>query len=227
MLKTRKPTGGKPRGFLICQWQAGERIYRMANVAHNWLERKPALEHLLPDLSPGRKERHGPCPFCGGEDRFIVFADSGRGWCRQCGWKGDALQLLRDRDGLSFLEAKKALGLDTYTAPAAKRQATIHSFALAVAKREYQAWQRRVFHGLIDHYRELSTECDIAEVGYRAIHRAPELYTPEERRCWTHRLATIYDRLATLEHDLDLMTYDRNEAQRFGWWRQESEARHG
>ena len=58
----------------------------------------------------------GPCPWCGGKDRFTLFTGQGteglgRYWCRQCGKGGDAIQFLRDLDGLSFLEAKAALGL--------------------------------------------------------------------------------------------------------------------
>ena len=35
----------------------------------------------------------GPCPKCGGEDRFRVWPEAGNSgtgsfWCRQCGWKG-------------------------------------------------------------------------------------------------------------------------------------------
>jgi DNA primase len=52
-------------------------------------------------------EYAGPCPWCGGRDRFRVWPDAERPgyWCRQCGKKGDGIQYLRDRDGLSFAEA--------------------------------------------------------------------------------------------------------------------------
>lgn len=58
----------------------------------------------------------GPCPFCGGRDRFTIFTRQGRDnlgrfWCRQCGKSGDAIQFLRDIDGLGFKEAKRQLGL--------------------------------------------------------------------------------------------------------------------
>lgn len=60
-------------------------------------------------------EFKGPCPFCGGRDRFCVWPNhpSGRGryWCRRCGKQGDAIQYLRDRDGLGFLQACRALGV--------------------------------------------------------------------------------------------------------------------
>ena len=45
----------------------------------------------------GTQEYHGPCPFCGGKDRFIVWTD--RDWphwfwlCRKCGRDGWADEL--------------------------------------------------------------------------------------------------------------------------------------
>lgn len=78
--------------------------------------------------TPG--ELCGPCPFCGGKDRFTLFTRQGteglgRFWCRQCGKGGDAIQFLRDVEGLSFAEAKRAVGLEDMqprprTAPADK-----------------------------------------------------------------------------------------------------------
>lgn len=63
-------------------------------------------------------EHAGPCPFCGGVDRFRAWPDhpSGRGrwWCRQCGRGGDAVDYLRERDGLGFAEAVEALGMTSY-----------------------------------------------------------------------------------------------------------------
>ena len=58
----------------------------------------------------------GPCPECEGEDRFRVWpdhpkSDTGRFWCRQCGWKGDGIDYLRDLRGLSFREACEELGV--------------------------------------------------------------------------------------------------------------------
>lgn len=57
----------------------------------------------------------GPCPFCGGEDRFRVWPNhpdgKGRWWCRRCGQSGDAVDYLRARDGLAYREAMERLGL--------------------------------------------------------------------------------------------------------------------
>ena len=59
-------------------------------------------------------EHKGACPLCGGDDRFLAWPDhpSGRGrfWCRRCGRKGDAIDFIRERDGLTFPEAVRALG---------------------------------------------------------------------------------------------------------------------
>ena len=55
-------------------------------------------------------EWHGPCPKCGGTDRFIVWPKDGRYWCRQCGAKGDTLQAARDFLGHSFRKAAELAG---------------------------------------------------------------------------------------------------------------------
>jgi len=49
----------------------------------------------------------GPCPFCGGEDRFNVWpnADPPHWWCRQCEKGGDAIAYIMQRDGLDFRAA--------------------------------------------------------------------------------------------------------------------------
>ncbi len=79
-------------------------------------------------------EYSGTCPFCGYEWwTFRVWPETGRYWCRRCEKSGDAIQYLRDRRGLSFIEACEYLGHDPgprkeqpRTAPAAwvPREAT-------------------------------------------------------------------------------------------------------
>src|SRR5438094_9406605 len=49
----------------------------------------------------------GPCPFCGGRDRFRVQPERGLWWCRGCGgerWE-DAIAYVMRRDGVGFPEA--------------------------------------------------------------------------------------------------------------------------
>lgn len=59
-------------------------------------------------------ELAGPCPRCGGRDRFLVWPKRPRGGaylCRGCGAQGDGIEFLREFMGLSYLEACSALGL--------------------------------------------------------------------------------------------------------------------
>jgi len=71
-------------------------------------------------------EWQGPCPGCGGDDRFHVWPEKNEGegsyWCRQCEKSGDGIQFLRDFEGISFHEACARLGKDMpqkpdYTTP--------------------------------------------------------------------------------------------------------------
>lgn len=50
-------------------------------------------------------EYAGACPWCGGNDRFRVWPNKGRYWCRRCHKTGDAIQYIRDFRGLSYQEA--------------------------------------------------------------------------------------------------------------------------
>ena len=71
-------------------------------------------------------ELAGPCPFCGGDDRFRAWpdsGDSGRWWCRSCDRKGDGLQLLIDLHGMTYRQACDHLALET------RRQTPSTSFA--------------------------------------------------------------------------------------------------
>jgi DNA primase len=55
----------------------------------------------------------GPCPFCGGRDRFRVQPETGLWFCRQCSPPGrwqDAIAFVQKRDGCSFAEACSILG---------------------------------------------------------------------------------------------------------------------
>jgi hypothetical protein len=59
-------------------------------------------------------EYAGPCPWCGGKDRFLVWPDQkgGRYWCRQCEKKGDSIQYLRDFHNLPYFEACQKVGIE-------------------------------------------------------------------------------------------------------------------
>lgn len=56
------------------------------------------------------KEWAGPCPVCGGTDRFLVWTHRDAWHCRGCDKSGDAIEFLRMVDGLSCPDAHEALG---------------------------------------------------------------------------------------------------------------------
>jgi phage/plasmid primase-like uncharacterized protein len=50
-------------------------------------------------------EQFGPCPVCGGRDRFAINVHKQVFNCRVCGAKGDVIELVRHLDGVSFKDA--------------------------------------------------------------------------------------------------------------------------
>jgi len=70
----------------------------------------------------------GPCPWCGGTDRFRVWPDhpsgatGGRFLCRGCGRQGDGIQFVRDMDGMSYPEACRYFGTTPTARPLRPRQ---------------------------------------------------------------------------------------------------------
>src|SRR6476619_3575158 len=53
----------------------------------------------------GRIERIGPCPVCGGSDRFAVNTRKNLFNCRGCNTGGDVIALVQHLDGVTFAEA--------------------------------------------------------------------------------------------------------------------------
>lgn len=68
--------------------------YVKGRAAGRWPEILSALAHVSSDYLTGR---HGPCPKCGGTDRwrFTNLDDGGGGICNQCGKFGDGFALLQ------------------------------------------------------------------------------------------------------------------------------------
>jgi putative DNA primase/helicase len=65
----------------------------------------------------GVNERSGPCPACGGEDRFSINIKKQLWNCRGCQTGGDVIALVRHLDGVGFEDALETLA----GRPAAKR----------------------------------------------------------------------------------------------------------
>lgn len=64
-------------------------------------------------LNRSSHELIGPCPLCGGTDRFGVNRSTHKYLCRRCGIKGgDNVQLVRDLRGLDFKDALSFLAGD-------------------------------------------------------------------------------------------------------------------
>lgn len=66
------------------------------------------LEFGVPEAA--LQNRHGPCPLCGGKDRFRWDNKEGRGTyiCNQCG-AGDGMNLAMEFTGLNFPEAARRI----------------------------------------------------------------------------------------------------------------------
>ena len=86
-----------------------------------------SLVELLPDLrhagATAGGEYAGPCPWCGGKDRFRMWPEHPSGqakwWCRRCERSGDGIDLLRELKGMGFREAAAAVGQLVAQRPAA------------------------------------------------------------------------------------------------------------
>lgn len=67
---------------------------------------------------------HGPCPKCGGNDRWRVFDDfdqTGGAICNQCGKFGDGLAVIQWHLGIGFPEAMRRVAEFLGTAPETSR----------------------------------------------------------------------------------------------------------
>lgn len=91
-------------------------------------------------------EYAGPCPFCGGTDRFRVWPDhpsgGGRWWCRQCQRSGDAVAYLVERGDISPHTAGRLRHSAEFSAPARPAAGDLAGPAPA-AQPPAAAWQAR------------------------------------------------------------------------------------
>jgi phage/plasmid primase-like uncharacterized protein len=70
----------------------------------------------------GTVERAGPCPRCGGRDRFGVNVRKQVFNCRQCGAKGNVISLVKWLDDCTFAEAIETLAGESTERPQIKPQ---------------------------------------------------------------------------------------------------------
>lgn len=110
----------------------------------------------------GSVERVGPCPHCGGEDRFGINTRKNIFGCRGCGNAGGPIDLVMLLDGLTFLQACEHL---TGQAPPDGRESGLSQDKLAEMEAERAAKRR---------------EADAASASYAEVERR-QLYRWWER----------------------------------------------
>ncbi len=108
------------------RWVEAARAVRVADEA---ARRNLALRRAGTELV-------GPCPVCGGRDRFAVNPAKNIWLCRRCGRGGDAIALVEHLDGADFLAACETL---TGQAPPRGEGARLDAEAMAARQREAQA----------------------------------------------------------------------------------------
>ncbi|HHJ4620906.1 MULTISPECIES: DUF927 domain-containing protein [Klebsiella/Raoultella group] len=133
-------------------------------------------ESVLPQcgVTAPKKGHHGPCPICGGNDRFHFIDDHGGGeWhCRQCDEPnhGDGLDLISRAHGITITVAAQkvasVLGIDYPTAEAAPEAASHRKSQLAIEnQRREQERQREAWH-------ETARRWNTFNASYRALTEA-------------------------------------------------------
>jgi hypothetical protein len=81
-------------------WVERARMVRIeSEIARRGIKLKRVTKH----------EYAGPCPQCGGEDRFSINTEKQVFNCRQCGGKGDVIDMVKWLDGTEFNEACETL----------------------------------------------------------------------------------------------------------------------
>ena len=130
----------------------------------------------------GRVDRCGPCPQCGGKDRFSINVRKQVFLCRQCGAKGDVIALVRFLDGCGFREAVEYLTGER--APAPSRPAAAVTDAARAERDERRAANDLIFAKTL-------------VLGMGAVLGAPEPvgYLRVERKIDTEVIADVLERV--------------------------------
>lgn len=107
--------------------------------------RWPGILSALGVPAKALKNRHGPCPVCGGKDRFRFDDKGGTGSfiCNQCG-AGDGIELVKRLRGVEFKEAARLIEAQIGTAPVIATRQNGRAVQDDAARREEMAalWKR-------------------------------------------------------------------------------------
>lgn len=140
-------------------------------------------------------EYHSACPKCGGEDRFMFWPEAGNFYCRQCGWRGDGITILREIDGLSFHEAQRLVRGDDLPAPAKPNAARTRLASLRAA---FLEWQERNLDQIVEQYQATVTELFTVEERLGELVLSSDLASLATVERWQCQ----YDRLNLQEYEL-------------------------
>ncbi len=154
------------------------------------LARQVDLLHLVePDTTLIRianthgGEYAGPCPFCGGTDRFHVVPTTGKWYCRQCAPRGgDAIDYLQRREQVAFQAAVALLAGNTaWTAQRVEMRTRLKAPPIALPNWTQPAWQQAA-HTLVQEA-EASLADDTAGAAARA-YLADQGFQPATWQAW-------------------------------------------
>jgi hypothetical protein len=85
-----------------------------------------SLETVILKYTTLNQYRQGPCPLCGGRDRFYIHTDGTGCGCRKCGFQGDAVDLVQLCEKITRCEAVSLLiGPEYKAVPEAIRRRTV------------------------------------------------------------------------------------------------------
>ena len=100
-------------------------------------------------------EYAGPCPICGGKDRFRIWPNKGKGgmwWCRQCDRHGDHIAFWKEVGGITYAQACAKLGEKP------EREKNIYKTNESATKKEKWAVASQRAQTIYKHSRELGEE---------------------------------------------------------------------
>ncbi len=88
-------------------------------------------------------EYAGPCPFCGGADRFHVVPEAGKWYCRQCTPRGgDAIDYVQRREQVAFQAAVDLLAGNATWTPGMEMRTRPSAPPIALPNWTQPAWQQ-------------------------------------------------------------------------------------
>jgi hypothetical protein len=127
-------------------------------------------------------EYAGPCPFCGGTDRFHVVPAAGKWYCRRCTPRGgDAIDYVQRREQVAFQVAVEFLVGSTAWAPRVQMRTRPNARPITVPAWTRPAWQQAA-QALVKEA-EACLADDVAGVAARAYLTGREL-VPETWQAW-------------------------------------------